>query len=141
MKKILCATRGGAASQRTQDAVIAMAQEEGATILFLYIVDVEFLRLTARGVRHDVVTAELEHMGEFLLEMACERAAAQGVVTESCLRHGPLIEALESAAREEGTDAIAFGRPAGPESSFSLADLEALTARLEEDTGIKTYIL
>ena len=45
MKKILCATRGGEASLRTQDAVIAMAQETGATILFLYVVDVEFLKL------------------------------------------------------------------------------------------------
>ena len=118
-----------------------MAKEEGAIILFLYVVDVEFLRLTARGVRYDVVTTELEHMGEFLLEMACERAAAQGVTAESCLRHGPLIEALESAAREEGADAIAFGRPAGPESSFSLTDLETLTAQIEKDTGIRTYIL
>jgi nucleotide-binding universal stress UspA family protein len=141
MKKILCATRGGEASLRTQDKVIAMAKEEGATILFLYIVDVEFLRVTARGVRPDVVLAEMEHMGEFLLAMACERAAAQGVNAEICLRHGPLIEALESAAREEGADAIAFGRPAGPDSSFSLADLERLTAQIEEDTGIRTYVL
>lgn len=141
MKKILCATRGGEASQRTQDAVIAMAKEEGATILFLYVVDVEFLRLTARGVRPDVVTTELEHMGEFLLALACERAGAQGVEAEPCLRHGPLIEALESAAREEGADAIAFGRPTGLDSSFSLTDLENLAAKIEEDTGIKTYIL
>jgi nucleotide-binding universal stress UspA family protein len=141
MKKILCATRGGEASLKTQDAVIAMAKEKGATILFLYVVDVEFLRLTARGVRPDVVSTELEHMGEFLLAMACERAAAQGVVAEACLRHGPLIEALESAAREEGADAIAFGRPAGPDSSFSLGDLEALAAQLEQDLGIKSYIL
>ena len=138
---MLCATRGGEASQRMQDAVITMAKEEGATILFLYVVDVEFLRLTARGVRPDVMTTEMEHMGEFLLAMACERATAQGVVAEPCLRHGPLIQALESAARDEGADAIAFGRPAGPDSSFSLADLEALTAQLEEDTGIMTYIL
>jgi len=141
MKKILCATRGGEASQKTQDAVIEMAKTEGATILFLYVVDVEFLKVTARGVRPDVVAAELEHMGEFLLAIACERAAAQGVVAESCLRHGPLVQALESAAREEGVDAIAFGRPAGPDSSFSLADLEVLTAQLEKDTGIRTYIL
>ena len=141
MKKILCATRGGEASQKTQDAVIAMAKEEGATILFLYVVDVEFLRLTARGVRPDVVSTEMEHMGEFLLAMACERAAAQGVEAEACLRHGPLVEALESAAREEGADAIAFGRPAGPGSSFALADLEALAAQIEEDIGIKSYIL
>ena len=38
MKKILCATRGGEASRKTQDAVIAMAKEEGAKVLFLYII-------------------------------------------------------------------------------------------------------
>lgn len=141
MNKILCATRGGEASQKTQDAVIAMAKETGATILFLYVVDVEFLRLTARGVRPDVVSTEMEHMGEFLLALACERAAAQGVEAEVCLRHGSLVEALESAARDEGADAIAFGRPAGPDSSFALADLEALAAQIEEDIGIKSYIL
>jgi nucleotide-binding universal stress UspA family protein len=141
MKKILCATRGGEASRKTQDAVIAKAKAEGASVLFLYVVDVEFLKLTARGVRPDVVATEMEHMGEFLLAMACERAAAQGVEADLCIRHGPLIEALESAAREEGADAVAFGRPAGPESSFSLADLECLAAQIEEDTGIETHIV
>lgn len=141
MKKILCATRGGEASWRTQDKVIAMAKEEGATVLFLYVVDVEFLKLTARGVRPDVVQAEMEHMGEFLLAMACERAAAQGVQAEMCLRHGPLLAALESAARDEGADAVAFGRPAGPQSAFSVADLERMAAQIEEDVGIETYIL
>jgi nucleotide-binding universal stress UspA family protein len=141
MKKILCATRGGEASRRTQEAVIAMAKEAGASILFLYVVDVEFLKLTARGVRPDVVATGMGHMGEFLLAMACERAAAQGVEAETCLRHGSLTQALESAAREEGVDAIAFGRPAGVDSSFSLVDLQGLAAKIEEDTGIKTYIL
>lgn len=141
MNKILCATRGGEASQKTQDKVIDMAREADASILFLYIVDVEFLKLTARGVRPDVVSVELERMGEFLLALACERAAAQGVPAESVLRHGPLVEALESAARDEGADAIAFGRPAGEDSSFTLANLEALTAKIEKDTGIQTHIL
>jgi hypothetical protein len=141
MNKILCATRGGEASRRTQEAVIAMAKEAGASVLFLFVVDVEFLKLTARGVRPDVVAAEMEHMGEFLLAIACERAAAQGVEAEMTVRHGPLLQALESAALEEGADAIAFGRPAGPESSFSLTDLEALAGQIEADTGVKTYIV
>jgi nucleotide-binding universal stress UspA family protein len=141
MKRILCATRGGEASRSTQDKVIAMAQEQGATVLFLYVVDVEFLNLTARAVRSDVAIAEMEHMGEFLLAMACERAAAQGVTAEMCLRRGSLLQALESAAREESVDAIAFGRPVGVDSSFSLSDLQHLAARIEENTGIETYIL
>jgi hypothetical protein len=141
MKKILCATRGGEASRRTQEAVIAMAKEEGASVLFLFVVDVEFLKLTAHGVRPDVVATELEHMGEFLLAIACERATAEGVEAETCVRHGPLLEALKSAVVEEGADAIAFGRPAGPESSFSLTDLEHLVAQIGEETGIKTYIV
>ena len=141
MKKILCATRGGEASRKTQDAVIAMAKEEGASVLFLYVVDLEFLKLTARGVRPDVVATEMERMGEFLLAIACERAAAQGVEAEICLRHGPLVEALEQAAREEGADCIAFGRPAGTDSSFSLTDLERLAAGIKEETGIETRIL
>ena len=141
MKKILCATRGGEASRRTQDAVIEMAKEHGASIAFLYVVDVEFLRLTARGVRPEVVMTEMEHMGEFLLAIAVERAMEQGVKAEAVLRRGPLLEALESAAQEEGVDAIAFGRPAGAESSFSLGDLEAVAARISENTGIETFIL
>ena len=141
MKKILCATRGGEASRRTQDAVIAMAKETGATVLFLFVVDLEFLKLTVRGVRPDVVGTEMEHMGEFLLAIACERAAEQGVEAELCVRHGPLLEALEAAGRDHGADAVAFGRPAGPESSFSLTDLQRLAARIEQDTGIETYIL
>lgn len=141
MRKILCATRGGEASQRTQDGVIAKAKAEGAGIVFLFVVDVEFLRLTARGVRPDVVAAELEHMGEFLLAIACERATAQGVVAEMCVRHGSLGEALKSAALDYEVDAIAFGRPAGPESSFSLSDLERLASQITDETGIETYIV
>lgn len=141
MNKILCATRGGEASQRTQDAVIAMAKAEGASVVFLYVVDVEFLKLIAQGVRPDVVGAELEHMGEFLLAMAVERAAAEGVRADMIVRHGTLLSALASAAVEEGADAIALGRPSGPDSAFSMTDLQQLAARIERDTGITTCVV
>lgn len=140
MGTILCATRGGEASHRTQDAAIALAKERGDELCFLYVVDLRFLDKTAAPIVVDV-ESELVKMGEFLLAIACERAAAQGVQAEMCVRRGPFLEALESAALEEGADAIAFGQPAGPESAFSLADLERLTARIEADTGIKTYII
>jgi nucleotide-binding universal stress UspA family protein len=141
MKKILCATRGGEASRKTQDAVIAMAKREGATILFLYVVDLEFLKVSTHGARPDVVTSEMEQMGEFLLTLACERAAAQRARAEMFLRHGPLIDALELAARENGVDAIALGQPSGAGSFFSLTGLRKLATKIEKDLSIETYIV
>ena len=140
MSKILCATRGGEASYRTQDAVIARAKEEGATVLFLYVVDVEFLKRTARAVRPDVMQHEMEKMGRFLLAMACERAARGGVEAETVLCGGTLAEALVEVAREHEVTLIAFGRPAKG-GVFRLSDLEKLTQRIEKETGIPTEIV
>lgn len=118
MGKILCATRGGEASYRTQDAVIARAKRDGSEILFLYVVDVEFLSKTARAVRLDVVHQEMERMGRFLLAMACERAAKQGVEAQTVLSDGTLAKAMTEVARQEDVTLIAFGRPA-KEGGFS----------------------
>ena len=140
MGKILCATRGGEASYRTQDAVIARAKRDGSEILFLYVVDVEFLSKTARAVRLDVVQHEMERMGRFLLAMACERAAKQGVEAQTVLGDGTLADALMDAAREEDVTLIAFGRPA-KEGVFQLTGLEELTRTIEQETGIPTAII
>jgi nucleotide-binding universal stress UspA family protein len=140
MSKILCATRGGEASYRTQDAVIERAKRDGSEILFLYVVDLDFLSKTARAIRPDVVQNELERMGSFLLAMACERAAKQGVEAQPILRNGALAEALMEVAREEAVTLIAFGRPA-KEGVFQLAGLQALTRQIEKETGIPTEII
>jgi len=139
--KILCATRGGEASYRMQDIIIARAKEENASLLFLYVVDVEFLKRAKRGARPDVMRQEIEHMGEFLLAMACERAAKQDVEAQALLRPGPLAHALKDAAREEGVTLVALGRPAGEGSRFQLASLKRLAEEIEKETGIETQIV
>jgi len=139
--KILCATRGGEASFRTQDKVIDLAREQGDTLVFLYVVDTQFLDYTAHPVRPDVVMREMEHMGEFLLIMASERAGQQGVESTFSVKHGPLAEALKETAVEEEVSLVALGRPAGEESRFQLAGLEQLSAAITEDTGVETRII
>jgi nucleotide-binding universal stress UspA family protein len=141
MGKILCATRGGEASYRTQDAAIALAQERGDELLFLYVVDVGFLSKTARAVRPDVVTAEMEKMGEFLLIMAQERAQQQGIAAGYVLRHGDFRDELKAAAREEVVDLVVLGRPVGTGSAFVPADLEAFAVEIEAETGVKARII
>jgi len=141
MGKILCATRGGEASYRTQDAVIALAKEQGDTVVFLYVVDTEFISKTEYAVRPDVVATEMEHMGEFLLAMACERAANQNVEANSCVKHGKLAEALKEAAVEKDVSLVALGRPVGEESRFQMESLEKLAGEITDETGIETRIL
>ena len=137
MGKILCATRGGEASFRTQNAVIALAQEQGDSLVFLYVVDTDFLGYT----EHAVVATEMEHMGEFLLAMACERADKQGVKATYCVKHDGLAAALKEAAVEQGVTLVALGRPAGEKSRFKLADLEELAADIAREVGIETRII
>lgn len=143
MAKILCATRGGEASYRTQDAAIALAQERGDGLLFLYVVDIEFLKKTARAVRPDVVTAEMERMGEFLLVMAQERAQEQGVAADYILRYGDLRQELVAAACDEELNValVVLGKPSGEESAFALQDLENLATRIETEAGVEVRII
>jgi nucleotide-binding universal stress UspA family protein len=140
MSKILCATRGGEASYRTQDAAIALAKERGDTLLFLYVVDLHFLDKTAGAGVVDV-EREMTKMGQFLLLMARERAAEQGVVAETTYRRGEVREELKNVAREEGASLIVLGRPADAESVFQLAGLEAFAAEIENETEIRTCIV
>ncbi|MGD8623156.1 MAG: universal stress protein [Anaerolineae bacterium] len=139
MGKILCATRGGEASYRSQDAAIALAKERGDELVFLYVVDLRFLDKTSAPIVVDV-EGEMGKMGRFLLAMAHERAAAQGVEAGTLCREGKVREELIAAAQEEGATLIVLGKPSGEESAFELAGLKKFAARLEEDSGVEVHI-
>jgi nucleotide-binding universal stress UspA family protein len=140
MAKILCATRGGAASHRAQDAASRLAGDRGEELLFVYVVNIAFLDRTARAVRPDIVEAEMEKLGEFLLEMARERAAEQGVSADVILRHGVLPEELAAVAGEHQVDTIVLGKPAEG-GVYSLEELESFAAEIEAKTGSQVLIL
>lgn len=140
MGKILCGTRGGEDSYRTQDAAIALAKARGDALVFLYVVDLHFLDKTAGSGVVDVET-EMTKMGEFLLLMAQERAQEQGVEADAVFYKGDVREEIKNAARQEGVSLIVLGRPAGVESVFELAGLRAFAAEIEAETGIETRIV
>jgi len=139
--KILCATRGGEASYRTQDAAIALAQKRNDELLFLYVADVKFLLSTAHAVRPDVVMAEMEKMGEFFLALAQERAQKQGVTASYTLCQGDLNDAIKTAARQPDVTLVVLGKPGGAESAFVPESLEALAAEIEFEAKTSVRIL
>jgi nucleotide-binding universal stress UspA family protein len=140
MGKILCATRGGEASYRTQDAAIALAKERGDSLVFLYIIDTSFLDKTAAPILVDPED-EITKMGEFLLLMAKERAAEQGVEAAAIARRGKVRQALKQAAQEEGVSLIVLGSPAGKKSVFEPGGLNAFAAEIEKETSVQTLIV
>ncbi len=140
MGTILCATRGGKASFRTQDKAIALAKERGDSLLFLYIVDLHFLDKTAAPIVVDVEN-ELFQMGEFLLLVAKERATEQGVATRIICRKGKLREEILKTVEEQGVTLVVLGQPAGTASAFQLASLESFAAQIEAQTGAEAIIV
>lgn len=138
MAKILCAIRGGEASQRIQDIGINLAKERGEDIVFLYVVNTEFLATASTALRESV-THEMEKLGDFLLLMAQERAKKQEVVADTLLRHGYLQEEFEAAASESDISIILLGKP-GEEGNFSMESLQIAAAEIEEKCQVKVLI-
>ena len=140
MGKILCATRGGEASRPTEDGAIALAQERGDNLVFLYVADVSFLNHTAAPLVVDV-ESRLIKMGRFQLTMAQERAAARDVTAEVVVRKGELRAELIATARELEADLIVLGHPTGRQAVFDEAALEAFARELRDQTSAEVRIL
>jgi nucleotide-binding universal stress UspA family protein len=140
MGLILCATRGGEASYRTQDAAIALAKERGDDLVFLYVVDLHFLEKMGAPIVVDVEN-EITQMGDFFLLIAKERAAQQGIEARAICHTGTIHNEIKKAARQEGATLVVLGRPAGEESAFRTASLKAFAKQIEEETGAETTIV
>ena len=140
MGVILCATRGGEESYRTQDKAISLAKQRNDRLYFLYVVDLRFLNKTSAPMVVDV-EEEVGDMGEFLLLVAKERAARQDLQTQTICRHGNFIEQLIKAAKEIEASLVLLGRPTGEQSAFRMSNLRECAEEVEAQTGIETIIV
>lgn len=140
MTTIVCATRGGEASVHTQMQAIELAKIRDSDILFVYVADVNFTEDISGSIVLDVA-AEMENMGEFLLQKAKKRAEKEGVTARTVIKHGEFQAALLEAARESGASAVVLGSP-GEDSSITQREyLEKLSASLAEEAGLETLIV
>ncbi|MFO8037024.1 MAG: hypothetical protein R6U57_10400 [Anaerolineales bacterium] len=87
------------------------------------------------------VEGEISKLGEFLLVMAQERAAKQGVEAETILREGHFREQLKEAVKEYDISLVIIGKPAGEKSVFKLSGLQDFAAEIEKETDAKTMLV
>lgn len=114
MPGIICAIRGGPASQPTIRKAISMAKKNELPVYFLYIVNLDFLVHTQSG-RVNTVSKQLDQMGEFILLTAQDKAEKQKVESEGVIRHGKVWEEIISYAKEISANYVVLGLPAGEE--------------------------
>ena len=139
MATILCATRGGEASIHTQEYAIQAAKERGADVVFFYVTDVRFLNQAGGAIVVDVAT-EIDHMGEFLLLMAKERAEKAGVDASTLLKRGVFREALVEAVRELDASLVVMGTPG--EASVTVREMmEEIAQAVQEQTGVEAILV
>jgi nucleotide-binding universal stress UspA family protein len=140
MGKILCATRGGEGSYRTQDRAIPLASQRGDLLIFLCVIDTHFLDKTAAPIVVDV-GRRMQNMGEFLLAMARERAERQGVSVQCLCRSGRVRDEIKAVAREEKVAVVVLGRPTGEANAFAVEELKSFAVEIEDETGCQVVIV
>lgn len=141
MTAILYSTRGGDPTYSNQDWAISLAQEKKAELLLLYVSNVRFLDHLAGPVRVDLVEAELEELGEFLLTMAQERAEKAGYSAEIIIRHGSFREALLEVGKEYNVSTVVLGYPTTDTAITTREYINSLAEFLQSEIGAEVYIL
>lgn len=138
MPGIVCAVRGGPASQPTIAKAIALAQETGLSLYFLYVVNLDFLSQTPTSRVH-TISQEMHQMGEFILLMAQETSARQGISADGVVRHGSVGEELIGLCHELQADYLVLGKPRVEQEDavFTEDRLRDFVARIEEQTGAR----
>ncbi|MEW6231641.1 MAG: universal stress protein [Chloroflexota bacterium] len=117
-KHILCATRGGEKSEKTEERAIRLAWENQAGLTFLYAVDPAFAQDPGDEPGPMSEPKGLHWLGELVLEMAARVAERQGVQAQQELRQGEVIGQIkEYLAHHPEVDLLVMGAPAGEAKS------------------------
>ena len=142
MGPIICATRGGEASHRTQDQAIALAKERNTELIFLCVVDASFAgpldeRLAA------ALDDELKRLGRSLLNIAETRAQEQGVSARTVCISGPVWESIEEFLQEITASAFVVGSPRSnaTHQAFGSGDVAELAESLRQTVGIEVIVV
>lgn len=141
MSGILCAIRGGPASQGPIELGIKLAKQTGEGLHFLFVVNLDFLLMTETS-RTQVLSEEMRGLGELILLTAQAKADKSGVIAEGSVRQGDVMEEIATLAKELEVSHIVLGRPRRRDETnvFTPDRLQSFVEFLEEETGSKVVL-
>jgi nucleotide-binding universal stress UspA family protein len=138
MNRILCAIRGGPGSEKTIANAIALAKKERARLVLLYVINLGRF-LSSSGDRIESMAIELRRMGEYVLLMAQAMAAREGVVADTFVREGGVLEEIFAICQEMRIENVVMGKPLpdSNENYFTPEVLNAFAVKMKADYGVK----
>lgn len=141
MGPIVCATRGGGASRRTQERAIALAKERDSDLVFLFVVDPSFTELVDEKLSA-ALTDELGRLGRSLLCIAQARAREKGTEAETEIRTGSVRQEIEKYLREVDADTLVIGAPRANSTgrAFGSENIYQLAEAIEQSTGVDVVV-
>ena len=140
MSGIVCAIRGGPGSQPTIEKALELAHQHNLRVYFLYVFNLDFMRHTSHS-RSDIITADMQQMGEFILVMAENLAAEQGVEATGIMRQGEVGEEIAALGREVNADYVIMGRPKEGHNVFTRERQHTLVSEIEEKSGAQVVFV
>lgn len=141
--RVLCAVRGGPYSQHTVNRAIDLARERNARLVFLYVVDAEFLGYATVG-RPRVILKELRATGEFMMTILRDRAVRQGVDADFVVRTGDVRRQIIESVRWQDADILVMGRPVerSPGSNtFTEEGFAEFVEQVRTKTGVEVIVV
>jgi nucleotide-binding universal stress UspA family protein len=142
MGSIVCATRGGEASRRTQERAVALAKERGAELIFLCVFDPSFAG-PREPAMEAALAAEQRWLGRALLGIAQMRAREWGLEAQAIVRSGPVLQTIEDFLRQVTADTLVIGASkAKPKrAAFELSQVHQFADRVRQDTGVEVIVV
>ncbi|HOV87602.1 MAG TPA: universal stress protein [Syntrophobacteraceae bacterium] len=143
-KTIVCGVTGSIPSRRAALEAAVLAGEAQADLVYVYAVDVEFLK-TGKAVQLGSEFAEesLAHLGGHMLDFADEIAPSQGVTPKKVVRKGPVLDVLKQVVLEEEADLLVLGHEDRTffEKILFKGSVEDHVQELESQTGVEVRIV
>jgi nucleotide-binding universal stress UspA family protein len=143
-KKIVCGVTASAHSQKAALEAARLARQDGAELVYVYAVDLEFLAGGRMGsLSQDVIGTSLEALGGHILDYAEQIAAAQGVKPKKIVRRGQVLDVLKQVMSEEKADLLLLGHEKRTffEKALFKGDVEDHAQELGAQTGAEVKII
>ena len=136
---VLVPTDGSDTVEQTLPHALRLAADTDATLQIVYVVDTRAIHAADADDR-EAVEADLAEAGQQAVEVIVDRAAAEGIESETEIRRGTPDKEIVRHAEETGSDVIVIGTD-GKSPREKLQALGSVSERVVDNASIPVFVI